>query len=373
MTNGAQGEVVNIISKNDKPSYIMVRFFNSKIGYEQRRKMKSKISIRIKEDITPIEIYHYSYTLGDLRKNHEAKASFYQFPLKLAWSLTAHKCQGQSIVKPTPVKTDLNECFQPAMGYVILSRVESQSQMHMKEFNHKKVYCSSLAKTEVRKLEKRALALKETEWSSNKLGSVKISTINANSLHQHYKDMMKDGFITQSDIICIQETWLTENIKDESDMFHHYYINKKNEGIALLTKMLPVAVKTYESDLCSIIKATYDDFVILNVYRFSSTSKIDQFTLELIDFIDVAKTVLIVGDFNMNIMKISNSFTKVLEEDFEGVGFKQLVARPTHQEGGLIDHIYFLSTKNSCKFYESYPVFWSDHNCQTVILNITED
>ena len=105
----------------------------------------------MKEDITPIERHHYSYSLGDVRKKHEATASFDQFPLKLAWSNTAHKCQGQSIIKPTAVKTDLNECFQAAMGYVTLSRV--QSQMNMNRFQHKKVYCSPVAKAEVRKLE----------------------------------------------------------------------------------------------------------------------------------------------------------------------------------------------------------------------------
>ena len=40
LTNGAQGEVVNIISTNNKPLYIMVRFYNPKVGYEQRRKLQ---------------------------------------------------------------------------------------------------------------------------------------------------------------------------------------------------------------------------------------------------------------------------------------------------------------------------------------------
>ena len=202
----------------------------------------------------------------EILEKKESKASFYQFPLKLAWSNTAHKCQGQSILKPTPVKTDLNECFQPAMGYVILSRVESLSQMHFTQFNHKKVYCSPTAKTEVRKLEERAMKMKETEWTSNKVGNVKISTINANSLHQHYKDMIKDSFINESDIICIQETWLTENIENESEMFNHYYINKKNQGIALLSKRLPNNIEYFNSELCSIIKATYFELDVINVY-----------------------------------------------------------------------------------------------------------
>ena len=40
LTNGAQGEIVNIIIQQDKPLFIMVKFYNEKIGYEQRRKLK---------------------------------------------------------------------------------------------------------------------------------------------------------------------------------------------------------------------------------------------------------------------------------------------------------------------------------------------
>ena len=44
--------------------------------------------------------------------------------------------------------------------------------------------------------------------------------------------------------------------------------------------------------------------------------------------------------------------------------------RPTHTDGGCIDHIYFRAnnTEISCRFFQSYPVFWSDHNAQTAFI-----
>ena len=128
------------------------------------------------------------------------------------------------------------------------------------------MFCSPVAKAEVGKLEERA-----------------------NSLRLHYNDIIKDGFLNQSDIICIQETWLVENIKNESEMFQHFYINKKSKGIAILTKIEPLNIRTFHSDLCSIIKASYPNFDIINVYRFSenkSKEKIEEFTIQLVDFID---------------------------------------------------------------------------------------
>ena len=91
LTNGAQGVIVDIILNNDKVLYVMIKFDNTTIGHEHRRKFKSKTFVRRSEDITPIEKYHHTYTLGDVSKNHEARASFLQFPLKLSWATSAHK------------------------------------------------------------------------------------------------------------------------------------------------------------------------------------------------------------------------------------------------------------------------------------------
>ena len=41
--------------------------------------------------LTPIERVSFSYTLGDTSKNHAARATVLQFPIRLSWALTAHK------------------------------------------------------------------------------------------------------------------------------------------------------------------------------------------------------------------------------------------------------------------------------------------
>ena len=89
LTNGAQGEVKEFVKIKDKIKYIVIKFDNSNIGQERRRKSKFLPSVAKSNNLTPIERHNLSYTLGDIRKDHGARASFLQFPLKLSWALTA--------------------------------------------------------------------------------------------------------------------------------------------------------------------------------------------------------------------------------------------------------------------------------------------
>ena len=91
LTNGARGKVMEIIAKDDRVRYILIQFDNPNIGIEQRRKFRHLSSISRHPDLTPIDKSQFSYTLGDVRKNHAARATLIQFPLRLSWASTAHK------------------------------------------------------------------------------------------------------------------------------------------------------------------------------------------------------------------------------------------------------------------------------------------
>ena len=91
LTNGAQGRVMQILAKDERVRYILVRFDSQSIGCEQRRKFSRLPSISQYPDLTPIERFSFSYTLGDVRKNHAAMATLLQFPLRLSWACTSHK------------------------------------------------------------------------------------------------------------------------------------------------------------------------------------------------------------------------------------------------------------------------------------------
>ena len=91
LTNGARGNVIEILAKDERVRYILIQFDNPNIGIEHRRKFRHLPSISRHPDLTPIDKFHFSYTLGDVRKNHAARATLIQFPLRLCWASTAHK------------------------------------------------------------------------------------------------------------------------------------------------------------------------------------------------------------------------------------------------------------------------------------------
>ena len=68
--------------------------------------------------------------------NGEVQASRSQIPLILAWALSIHKAQGQTLER---VKVDLGKIFEKGQAYVALSRATCQEGLQIMRFDPKKV------------------------------------------------------------------------------------------------------------------------------------------------------------------------------------------------------------------------------------------
>ena len=68
--------------------------------------------------------------------NGEVQASRSQVPLILAWALSIHKAQGQTLDK---VKVDLGKIFEKGQAYVALSRATCQEGLQVMRFDPRKV------------------------------------------------------------------------------------------------------------------------------------------------------------------------------------------------------------------------------------------
>ncbi|MDR1456512.1 MAG: AAA family ATPase [Puniceicoccales bacterium] len=124
--NGTIGEVTGFSQRDDGTSAIGVRDFRG-ISHTVGPHLWTKIEYNTDSD-------------GKLRENVVGK--FTQFPIKLAWAITAHKSQGQTLDKVT--LQNPNAFFGDAakMLYVALSRVRSLEDIRLE----RKIYPQSLVR-----------------------------------------------------------------------------------------------------------------------------------------------------------------------------------------------------------------------------------
>ena len=67
-----------------------------------------------------------------------------------------------------------------------------------------------------------------TSWSDKTVKGIRVSSLNVRSLRKHIEDVRLDNVLQQSDIICLQETWLEEEILELKGYLS--YFNSQDRG-----------------------------------------------------------------------------------------------------------------------------------------------
>ena len=101
----------------------------------------------------------------------------------------------------------------------------------------------------------------------------------------------------------------------------------------MFTKIVPEKLQKVHTETMSMLFARFKMFDLLSIYKFADFSRIDEFTEQVLKYVDLSRPVILIGDINIDLLKQpNNKFSKQLKD----LGFIQLVKEATHISGGLL-------------------------------------
>ena len=374
LCNGQIGILMDfIMTKKGTVDKLVIKLKDSEAGVENRSQFQHLAHQY--PDCVFVEKVVHSYTLSEKSRDDGASAKLIQFPVVVAFSITCHKIQGQSILSPTLVAMDLDKAFGPAQIYVMLSRVQRLEQLFIIEkINPQKLfYPEKIALTEVSEMEARSLNRNPTAWNNPEQKALRIASLNCAGLQAHYRDLKADHSLLKADIIHLSETSLTvEECQFPIPGFeekHCVVANGKGVSTYCTTKIADqkINLEMFNGDNFQVSKMTLPSMDSINVYR-SSNASIPGTLEALQQLISVDRPTLISGDFNLcYTTNPANSLTTGLQHD----GFIQLVDSATQIQGGLIDHLYWRDSQipmYKAPQVERISSYYSDHDTLMVTL-----
>ena len=117
LTNGAMGLVTNIVTNQHTSNIeaILVKFDHETIGQDAKRRSMYK---NINGNSIPILPLQVSF---NVKRKDSFNATRTQFPMKLAWAVTIHKCQGLTLPEIVVDMSPSKGSFSPGQAYVAFS------------------------------------------------------------------------------------------------------------------------------------------------------------------------------------------------------------------------------------------------------------
>ena len=170
------------------------------IGLSRVKKTDTKLTCEENEDVQKYQkaakkVLTLSAMVSKLNESLARKkglisstAKLIQYPIVLAWAVTVHKFQGQTVANPQKVVIDLKSVFEAAQAYVMKSRVQELEQLYiLEELPEEKIYANHKALTEIDRLLKVSINQNPTDWDKEADETrIKISFLNCRSMKNKF-------------------------------------------------------------------------------------------------------------------------------------------------------------------------------------------
>ena len=202
LTNGAMGTGTSVVidQVRGKISVILIVFDSEHVGQETRY---TSVYNSINQNAVPV---HQTKGTIPVHKKTSFQAIRTQFPLKLTWAVTIHKCQGFTLSEIVIDMTCAKGKFKPGEAYVAFSRVKALEKLHIIKYTLSQIHMSEHVEKEMKRLRKNILPHMPSNLFHDIPGVVKILHLNIDSLKRKIEDIKDDDIFKNSDIISLNET-----------------------------------------------------------------------------------------------------------------------------------------------------------------------
>ena len=219
----------------------------------------------------------------------------------------------------------------------MLSRVCSKEQLYIVDaLDPEKITVDENVKKEAARMEKISLNKNPSKWMSPATLGLKVCSFNTLSLRKHIEDIKSDPILLQSQVLCLQETWLEDGEEEDGryqlEGFTGYFTSVgRGKGLAVYVReeVEIGRVNKFAEPNIQLTKITMSQLDIVTLYR-SQEEPLFRAVYFLQNYINPKKDTLVIGDVNYDANK-ENELSKYLDRE----GFTQLVTLPTHIRGGI--------------------------------------
>lgn len=388
LTNGASGTVDLISwlpgsSRDSRPHIIWISFHEPERGMKQREKfavLKSKLDASIPDSSVPIFVVSKQDTQACIGVSRT------QFPLSPAHARTIHHVQGVTIHALGHI--DWGSWNPGGLLYVALSRFTEMNNITLgRVLTHKDVTVDKQAHAEVQRLRQ---ADNEVQLSVTPIREVRIKhlsetskhlfvmqTHNVRSLKKHWRFISTDYDLPMCDVLSLQETKMNASVQISdynlpNCTLHHdnsMHEMRNHHGVCTyVQEHLPCVLLDVQCEIptgmnIQVMRLGPETCGLLyvNMYRSPNMCSPHDCISCLSDIfaqhMSSCKYTVCCGDFNLDVE--APAYTHLLNM-MTSLGMLNIVPYSTHDEGGVLDHIWTTIPVADCRCYMGASPF-SDH------------